>query len=52
MSNEIQLDRRVLSYGALIPIIVSLTLADTAIDRFNVSPSLFNLHLGRSLAEY
>lgn len=58
-SNEIQLDRsyeienlRVLSYGAVTSIMVSLALDDTAIDRLNVSPGLFNLRLVRSLAEY
>lgn len=45
-------ESRVLSYGALTSIIASLALADTAIDRFNVSPGLFNLHLARSLAAY
>jgi len=44
-------ESRVLSYDAITSIMVSLALDDTAIDRLNVSPGLFNLRLVRSLAE-
>jgi len=58
MSNEIQLDRlyEIENLASIlrryyVDYIVSLALDDTAIDRLNVSPGLFNLRLVRSLTE-